>query len=121
MSLTKDNKTYRVTPEVAWEWYNILNEQIFGNLLEPVSEIYIYNHDDVYAYYHYWNNSDPKKKPSYMSFDKKFKDEKFFVEVLGHEMIHHFQHTNKETLGHGPSFLAWQPNFNLKGLNLYRA
>lgn len=119
-TLTNDGEEYRVTIDKAWEWFNILNEQIFGNLLEPVDKITISNHKgcDVYALYHYW---DKKEESSWMSFERKFENEKLFVEILGHEMIHHFQHLYDEPLGHGPSFTAWRDNFNLKGLRLYKA
>ena len=120
--LKSDNVKYRVTAESASEWFNILNEQIFGNLLEPVSKIYISNHKgcDVYAFYYYYTKNDPKHGETSMSFLKTFKDEKFFVEILVHEMVHHFQHLYDEPAGHGPSFIAWQDNLKLKGLRLYR-
>ena len=113
---------YRLTIESAWEWYHILNEQIFGGLLEPVDKIFISNHKtygDVYALYHY--DDAERGRPAKISFCKTFDDEKHFVEILAHEMIHHFQYSYDEPLGHGPSFMAWRDNFNLKGLNLYKA
>ena len=120
--LDDDDVRYRVTVESAWEWYHILNEQIFGGLLEPVNKIVISthkNHDDHYALYHY--DEKDKTKPTKISFCKTFDDEKQFVEILAHEMIHHFQHTYHEPLGHGPSFLAWSDNLKLRGLILYKA
>ena len=52
---------------------------------------------------------------------KVYKCEKLFVEVLAHEMIHHFQNLNDEPLGHGPTFWAWRDNFKLRGLTLDRS
>jgi SprT-like family len=116
-----DNTEYRVNTDIAWEWFHILNEQIFGNLLKPVEKIFISKHKgygDVYALYYY--NHKIRKQPSKISFQKKFKSEKVFVEILAHEMIHHFQYSYDEPVGHGPSFVAWRDNFTLKGLKLYK-
>lgn len=120
-SLEYDRVKYKTTVESAWEWFHIINEQIFGGLLEPVDKIFISNHKgyDVYALYYF--NHRKRGEPSKISFCKTFSCEKMFVEVLAHEMIHHFQYTYGEPLGHGPSFLAWRDNFKLKGLKLYRA
>ena len=118
----KSNKVkYKTNVDEAWEWFNILNEQIFGGLLEPVDKIFISNHKGYDAYALYYFNHKKRGQPSEISFCKTFACEKMFVEVLAHEMIHHFQYSNDEQLGHGPSFTAWRDNFKLKGLNLYKA
>ena len=115
------SKKYKVNIETAWEWFHILNEQIFGSLLEPVEKIFISKHKgygDVYALYYY--NRLRRNVPAKMSFSKSYKNERQFVEILAHEMIHHFQYSYDEPIGHGPSFVAWRDNFKLKGLNLYK-
>jgi hypothetical protein len=121
-SLEYNKVQFKPTRESAWEWFNILNEQIFGNTLLPVDDITISNHkgDDVYAYYYYYTKDDPKHGQTSISVLKKFKNEKFFVEILAHEMIHHFQHLYDEPSGHGATFQAWCENFKLKGLTLYK-
>jgi hypothetical protein len=117
-----DNEKFRPTSEIAWKWFHIINEQVFGNNLVPVDKITISNHkgDDVYAYYYYYPKNDPKHGQTSISLAKSFKDEKFFVEILAHEMIHHFQHLYNEPSGHGPTFLAWSENLKLRGLTLYK-
>jgi hypothetical protein len=120
--LKYDNVKHKPTVEEAWEWFHILNEQIFGGLLQPVDKIFISNHKnygDVYALYYY--NNKKRGEPSKISVCKTFDNRKMFVEILAHEMIHHFQYTYDEPLGHGPSFTAWRDNFTLKGLKLYKA
>lgn len=120
--LKDDNVKYKPTVPECWEWFDILNEQIFGGLLDPVDKIFISNHKkhgDVYALYYY--NHRKRGEPSKISMSKSFSSKKVFVEILAHEMIHHFQYCNDEPLGHGPSFMAWRDNFKLKGLNLYKA
>jgi len=118
----KDDKVpYKPNVEEAWIWFHLLNKEIFGNLLKPVEKIFISDnkeYGDVYALYHY--DGKKRKQPSKISLSKEFKNEKMFVEVLAHEMIHHFQYTYNEPVGHGPSFLAWRENLALKGLKLYK-
>ena len=109
LQLKSDSIKYKPTVDSAWEWFNILNEQIFGGLLEPVEKIFLSNHKnygDVYALYYY--DDGKRGEPAKISFCKSFEDEKMFVEILA-------------PLGHGPSFVAWRDNFKLKGLNLYKA
>lgn len=120
--LKSDGIAFRPTPEDARQWFDILNEQIFSNKLKPVDKITISSHrgDDVYAYYYYYTKDDPKHGQTSISLLKKFKDKKFFVEILVHEMIHHFQHLHDEPAGHGPTFLAWKENLKLRGLTLYK-
>jgi hypothetical protein len=100
-------------------WFVILNEQLFGNKLEPFHKIAIKRHKDAHAYFNFWTGKD-KDKPPELSMDKIFMNKKMFVEVLAHEMIHLFQHQFKEPLGHGPSFWVWRDNFSFKGLKLYK-
>jgi len=120
--LKHDGVEYKPTVDEVWEWFHILNQQIFGNKLKPVDKIFFSNHkgDDVYAYYYYYTKNDPKHGQTSISFLKSFKDKRFFVEILVHEMIHHFQHLYDEPSGHGPTFLAWSANLKLKGLTLYK-
>ena len=99
------------------KWFDILNEQIFGNKLPPFSKIRLIKEDGIYAFYCYWHKK--KTKESELEMIKKFKTKKLFVEILAHEMIHHYQHLHNEPLGHGPSFTAWKENLKLRGLELH--
>lgn len=120
-NLKENDVKYRPTEEDAWEWFHILNRQLFGNLLKPVEKIFISNHvkyGDVYALYYY--NQSKRGDLSKISISSSFRSEKMFVEILAHEMIHHFQYTYDEPVGHGPTFFAWRDNLKLKGLGLYR-
>lgn len=108
-------------PKVAdiEKWFLVLNEQIFGNLLTPVPIVRVKKLEGAHAYYNYWPRKE--KQDSELEMNTVYDNEKIFVEILAHELIHHFQHSYNEPLGHGPTFLAWRENFNLKGLNLYKA
>ena len=120
-SLKYNDLEYRATVADVREWFDVLNEQIFGDKLTPIRKIKFFKFDDdidVYAFYHYFYKC--KDKKPYMSFQRMFDCEKEFVEILAHEMIHHFQFLYDEPISHGSSFMIWRDNFNLKGLELYK-
>jgi hypothetical protein len=118
--LTHDSIEYRPTVGDVTKWFNILNEQIFGSKLAPITKIRLIRHKGYHAFYYYYPRKDPNFGHTRMSFTKRFKSKKMFVEILAHEMIHHFQHLHNEPIGHGPSFTAWGDNFKTRGLKLYR-
>lgn len=117
--LTYDKTKYRPTVSDIEEWFIILNEQIFGNKLPKFNEVRVGRPKRVHALFLYWPGD--KEKGSSLVMTKVFENKKLFVEILTHEMIHLFQHTFDEPLGHGPSFRVWSDNLKLKGLKLYKA
>ena len=117
--LVEDEITFRPSVEDMSKWFDILNEQIFGNKLERFHKVAVKRHKHAHAYFNYWTGKD-KDRPPELTMDKIFMNKKMFVEILAHEMIHHFQYSYDEPVGHGPSFTAWRDNLNLKGLRLYK-
>lgn len=121
--LRYDNVKFRPTVEDIREWFVILNEQIFGNKLKDFNEIKIKRLHKTHAFFNYWTKSELKDgRPDEVSLEMHvvFSSKKLFIEILAHEMIHYFQHSYNEPLGHGSSFLAWRDNFKLRGLTLYK-
>lgn len=119
--LTYDKKKFRPTVDDCDEWFAILNEQIFGNKLTRPSKFNIIRSSKFsHAFYTYYSKKSSKYPQSEITVTKVYKCKKFFVEVLAHEMIHHFQYLHNEPVGHGPSFHAWDPHFKLRGLLLNR-
>lgn len=116
--LSYDTPKFKPNHDDVVKWFNILNEQLFGNKLQPFGKIRFKRCKDFYALFHYW----PRKenKPTELEIDRIFVNQKFFVEILAHEMIHLFQYQYNEPLGHGPSFFVWSDNFYLKGLKLQK-
>ena len=116
--LQYDNVKFRPTVDDINEWFPILNEQIFGNKLNNFTEVKVKKLRKTHAYFNY----DDSRKDMDTSLDMHciFSSKKLFVEILAHEMIHHFQHSYNEPLGHGPTFLAWSDNLKLRGLTLYK-
>lgn len=118
--LRSDNDNVYETTEYACRyWFNILNKEIFNEQLTPVNEIDIRWRRLCYAFYEYEAN---KKSRSYgyskIAMNKKYQSKKFFVNVLLHEMIHHYQALYDEPMGHGPSFEKWKEVAKQKGLKL---
>ena len=116
--LTYDNVKFRPTVEDIKEWFPILNEQIFGNKLKDFTEIRVKKLRRTHAFFNY--EDDRSNRDTSIDMHCLFSSKKLFVEILAHEMVHHFQHSYNEPLGHGPSFLAWRENFKLRGLTLYK-
>ena len=112
--------TYETTTEDCQKWFNILNRELFDNALPQISEIDIRWRRGAHAWYDY----DEKKlsqDTTKLLMNKRYKSKKFFIEVLSHEMVHHYQYVNNEEVGHGSSFFKWRGKFNKKGLNLVEA
>jgi hypothetical protein len=110
---------YETTIEDCQEWFKVLNRELFENSLPQINEIDIRWRRGAYAYYDYDERRSSGTCKLLMS--KRYKSKKFFIEILAHEMVHHYQYTNNEVMGHGSSFLKWRDKFNKKGLNLARS
>jgi hypothetical protein len=132
LSLTSEDdnakavKPYLVTTDECEVWFDIVNKEIFGNTLKPVDKINIKksvksNKVSRHAYYLCTFGDDDQIKETSIHMKNKYKSEKFFVEVLAHEMVHHYQILNDEPVGHGPTFTKWVEAFNKKGLQLSKA
>jgi hypothetical protein len=115
-----DEMLYETTSKDCKRWFRILNKEIFGKKLEDVDDWDIRWRRRYHAYYNYWEYvRDPEKNCSQMCMNKRYKSKLFFVEILAHEMIHHWQRQNGyQDDDHGPTFFAWQPTFIQKGLTL---
>lgn len=116
--LTYESPKFRPNVEDVEQWFTILNEQMFGNKLQPFGKITFKRSRHFHALFHYFPRKD--NKPTELEIDRIFDNKKFFVEILAHEMIHLFQYQYKEPLGHGPSFWVWDENFKIKGLRLQK-
>jgi len=110
---------YDTTIEDCQRWFNILNRELFNQALPPVDEIDIRWRRKAHAWYDY-DERYPGTGTTRLLMSKRYKSKKFFVEVLAHEMVHHYQYIYNEEMGHGSSFYKWRDKFNKKGLNLVR-
>lgn len=118
---TTDEKIYKTTLNETRKWCTIINEEIFDGKLPDIDEIDIRQRRKSYAYYlGITDTNDVNFQQSKLCLDKQYKSKKFFIAILGHEMVHHWQFTVGKPLGHGPSFQKWVNKFKKKGLRLAR-
>jgi len=112
---SKEENLYETTVEDCEIWFKILNKELFDRKLKPIDAIEIKWRRKVYAYYEYKNNI------SKLCMNRKYKSKKFFIEVLAHEMVHHYQFMHNIPVDHDHIFMSWKKKFNQKGLNLEEA
>ena len=117
---SKEHYEYETTIEDCQSWFNVLNRELFDNSLPLLDEIDIRWRRKAHAWYDY-DEARPGYGTSRLLMNKRYKSKQFFVEVLAHEMVHHYQYIYNEEMGHGSSFFKWRDKFNKKGLNLVRA
>lgn len=118
---SNDEKVYETTEYDCRVWFNILNKEIFDNTLSPIHDVDIRWRRKCHAYYEVEVDRDTKDCVyTKLSMNRKYRSKKTFVEVLGHELVHHYQALYNEPLGHGPSFFEWSDKFSKKGLKLLK-
>ena len=117
---TGEEELYETTHEDCEHWFRILNRELFDNELVPLDEIEIKRRKGVYAIYECYDEECEGVQYRLLMKDR-YRSKKFFVEVLAHEMVHHYQALNDQPLGHGRTFLRWRKRLNEKGLQLVRA
>lgn len=117
-----DNTPYHTTVEDCEKWFNIINREVFDGQLRPIDEIDIRWRRGSYAYYEsFIDTKDPDYMYAKLCMNKRYSSKKFFVEVLAHELVHHYQFLNERKISHGDSFTEWTDTFNQKGLRLVKA
>jgi len=117
-----DNATYYTTEEDCMKWFRIINREVFDNTLKPVDEIDIRWRRGAHAYYEsIIDIDDSDYLLTRLCMNKRYSSKKFFVEVLAHELVHHYQFLNYRKADHGDTFMEWTEAFNKKGLRLAKA
>lgn len=101
------------TPSDCEKWYQRLNENVFGNVLPFSSEFDIRRRRKVWALFRF--------APTVLyKMNRKYRSKRQFVEVLAHEMVHHWQLLEGHNIAHGPSFYSWVVTFKENGMTLTR-
>lgn len=117
-----NDQLFETTQDDCQKWFRILNRELFNNALAPLDEIDIRWRRGAHAYYESWiDTKDPSYQYTKLCMNKRYKSKKFFVEVLAHELVHHYQFLSEGKASHGESFIGWTEAFNKKGLRLVRA
>tara|TARA_Y100000114_G_C11752350_1_gene325024 strand:- start:528 stop:917 length:390 start_codon:yes stop_codon:yes gene_type:complete len=110
-------KPYKTTKKNAILMFNVLNHAIFNGKLE-LPEIRIRKLRGALGEYCY-DTVDPDLIEITLS--PKYQNMKHFINVLGHEMVHHYQYTIQgDTGNHNQKFYRWRKKFEKMGLELSR-
>lgn len=119
---SNDDAAYYTTIEDCVKWFNIINLEIFDGTLAPLHEIDIRWRRGAHAYYEFWlDTKDPDYMYGKLCMNKRYNSKKFFVEVLAHELVHHYQFHKDRKVTHGDTFRCWTETFNKRGLRLVKA
>jgi len=119
---SNEEDIYETTVEDCRFWFRVLNREIFDGKLTSVDKFIVSRRRGTHAIYEcVTDTNDETYCDTTIFMNRKYRSKKFMVEVLCHEMVHHYQALYGEPLGHGPSFLRWREKLNKKGLNLVRA
>lgn len=120
-----ERNEYTTTKKDCLYWFKIINRELFEDQLPPFTHIDVrWRRNQTHAFYkslHYGSGKNREIVSTQLCMNKKYPSKQFFITVLAHEMIHHFQFFNEERLGHGKSFTRWTKHFKQKGLTVARA
>jgi hypothetical protein len=135
-----DKKIYATTEQDIREWFGIINHAVFlGKLRTNFTRVTIARQRGRWAHYtghtgYDCANLSPSLQEeldgvgivSDLSISKKFPNLRGFINVLAHEMVHHYQFECENpgfeptNISHGKSFWSWKNTFRKYGLNLQR-
>lgn len=117
MLLTHEKCKYKPTKEEVMRWFNIINREIFNKNLPPFREIEIKRRHKCWG--ECIGHTDKfQNRFSKVSLNHHMKSKKHFIEVLIHEMVHHYQWIHENTMSHGDSFFAWKNKLSKFKVNL---
>ena len=109
--LKDELRAHRFYPTVAAcnVWFSIINDEVFGNRLVPVTLV-VRRLRGIWGYY--------REEPSELVVTDSFPSKNLFLNILAHEMVHAFQHQTGTIVNHGKSFWEWRKRFSRNGLLL---
>lgn len=109
-----DKRPFEPTIKDCLKWEKIINDEIFGGILPPITSYDIRWRRDVWALY----VGNTGTGTYQILLNKKYITRKRFINILAHELVHHYQLIVHGTEGHGNTFTEWANKFKEKGLEL---
>ena len=103
-------KPFVPSKHIITRWTNILNEEIFDNVIHPFYDISIKRLHDCHAEHIGWTHGDLVYGE--LSIDCYFYNKSEFIYTLAHEMIHQWQWMEQNKTDHGRSFMKWKSKLN---------
>lgn len=108
---------YKTTLADCKKWFRIINEELFEGTLPQVSFQFKWLRV-CWAYYEYFPRKPDKTESIIMH--NEYPSHRLFVEVLAHEMVHHWQYINSgwKNVDHGDEFKNWSKKAKRLGLRI---
>ncbi len=103
-------KTFYPTKHLITRWFNILNEEIFDNRVNPFYDIEILQKKGCHAE-HIPYEEEGGKVYGVLSIADRFINKNEFLFTLAHEMVHQWQWMTLNRTNHGESFFKWKNKF----------
>jgi hypothetical protein len=119
------NRKYKTTYKDIKKYFNVINEALFKNILQPFNDIQIkkiYKDETkkfCYGQVTTWVWERKGTQQFWLEMLPTYRNKKEFVETLAHEMIHLWQMNHKgDTGNHNKLFYSFRPKLNKLGLDL---
>ena len=95
------------TKNLVTRWFNILNEEVFDNIINPFHEIEIKRKQGCHAEH---IPIEDKRGVIYatLSINERFYNRQEFIFTLAHEMVHQWQWMHLHQSDHGETFFKWK-------------
>lgn len=119
VKLVNDAQTGKYAPTIndVIYWYDIINDQIFGNELPHPNAVKLLR-SNLYWGECFYNKYKDGEIFFQLNFSTKFNSFKDFLEVLAHEMVHVWEFITYGYGGHGEHWESWRPKLKRFGLDL---
>lgn len=113
-------RQYRTTFKDIKKYFKLINEAVFYGKLSPFNDIIIKRYIKKCIAQVVINEQERKgTKQFVLEMLPKYQDKKYFVDTLGHEMIHLYQMQNAgDTGNHNALFYSFQPKLKQIGLDI---
>lgn len=118
-SLQRPRLPFQPQKKEVLYWFDVINTHIFENKLKFFDQVTISPLKEHWAYVNY----NKKKSSRKLHLHDRFPNLSFFLDILGHEMVHLWQLTQlKDNKGkHDKSFYLWKDKFKKYGLKLEKS
>ena len=111
---------YNVSKQKINKNFDDLNEKIFNNKLPEFDRKMIYRQMGCWGGMD-WKHCKYGGDTTYLLLmNYWYHDERHFLSVLGHEMVHFYQHLRGDSANHNKMFYSFKPKFEKHGLILKR-
>lgn len=95
---------FEITPQFVMFWWRVLNNAVFGGILDAPKRIEIRNFRDCYG----WCKGYKRNNDVVIGMCRDFEDRKQFLTILVHEMVHSYEHQHTGKMSHGKGFTEWE-------------